>query len=222
MSPDERNEPRGPNGSTLERLTSFDDECKHLRVSLAEWGEETAPFGELPKQRLRNIPCARSHEDGVVRRVLPPPQCAISRKQGDVSSSRRANREPSGLQKWSNAFDREHLRGEMGEKDGLITRSGPNLEDALLPRELENFEIACVHARLRDRLTIPDRQRAVLVGTVSYARRYKEVTRREVERPEDGQICDSLLSEQLDESPPRPAVLRRYRSRHQSRCASSS
>lgn len=222
MSPDERNEPRGPNGSTLERLTSSDDECEHLRVSLAEWGEETAPFGELPKERLRNIPCARRDEDGVVGRVLPPPQCAIPREQGDVSRSRRANREPSGLQQWRDAFDREHLRGQMREKDGLIPRSGPNLEDALLPRELENLEIACVHARLRDRLTIPDRQRAVLVGTVSYPRRDKEVTRREVECPENGQICDSLLSEQLDESSSRPAILRRYRSRHQSRCASSS
>lgn len=36
MPPYERDEPRGPDGSTLERLASSDDECKHLRVSLTE------------------------------------------------------------------------------------------------------------------------------------------------------------------------------------------
>ena len=55
MPPNERDEPRGPNGSTLERLASSDDECKHLRVSLTQWRKQPTPFGQLPKKRLRNV-----------------------------------------------------------------------------------------------------------------------------------------------------------------------
>ena len=55
MPPNERNEPRRRDGSTLERLASSDDEREYLRVSLPQRSEEPPAFGQLPKEGLRYV-----------------------------------------------------------------------------------------------------------------------------------------------------------------------
>jgi len=148
VSPNERNEPRGPNGSTLERLASSDDECEHLRVSLAEWGEQAPPFGQLPKERFWNVRRASGDENSVVGSVLAPSERAIAGEKRHVPRPSGAYRQPRGLQQWSDALDREYLRGEVREQHRLIPRSRADLEDALGAAEFEDLQVPCVRARL--------------------------------------------------------------------------
>ena len=95
-------------------------------------------------------------------------------------------------------------------------------EDAFPAGQRQGLEIPRMNGGLRDGLPAADRERGVLVRAVANPRGDEEVTRGEIERAEHSEIGDSLLSQQLDEPSPRSAVLRRYRSRHQSCCESSS
>ena len=87
----------------------------------------------------------------------------------------------------------------MREQHGLIPRARSDLEHALLARELEQLEIAGVHPRLRDRLTVADRQRRVLVRAMAQPGRHERVARRHLERAQHGEIANSLLLKRLDE-----------------------
>jgi hypothetical protein len=56
-------------------------------------------------------------------------------------------------------------------------------------------------------LPVSDWERRVFVGPVANAGGNKEMARRLVYRIEDGEVLDALLMQQLDESPPRTALL---------------
>ena len=81
MAANERNEPRGRNGSTLQRLAVTDDEREHLRVSFAERNQQSSPFGQLPKERLGNVRRTRGHQNCIVRRVVAPSESSVPRQK---------------------------------------------------------------------------------------------------------------------------------------------
>ena len=81
-----------------------------------------------------------------------------------------------------------------------------------LPLSCEHLEIARVHPRLRNRLSVPDRQRRVFVRAMPEARRHERVARRHLDGAQHGEVANSLVAQRLDEPVPRAeklAVVRR-------------
>src|SRR4029077_606362 len=81
------------------------------------------------------------------------------------------------------------------------------LEHPLPAPEPQGLEIAGLGVRLRDGLSLPDRQRGILVRAVPHRVGYEQMARRFGERLEDGQVADSLRAQRLDQ--PRPIARER-------------
>src|SRR5262245_23342342 len=102
----------------------------------------------------------------------------------------------------------------MREEHGLITGARTNLENALIALELKQLEIARMHPRLRDRLTVADRQRRVFIRAMPQATGDECVTWGALERVQHRQVANPLFAQRLDETFSRTAELAVYRSRH--------
>ena len=119
------------------------------------------------------------------------------------------------------SLDREHLRRQMRKQHRLVAGPRSDLEHPLLSREREQLEIPRMRARLRDRLPIPNRERAVLVRAVSHARGHEEMPRRLIEGVEHGEIAHAPLLQRLDEATPPARLFAAHGSDHQSFASSS-
>src|SRR5207302_5896859 len=67
-------------------------------------------------------------------------------------------------------------------------------------------EIPSLCERLRDRLSVADRQRHVLVRPVAHRLGHEQMPRRLGERLEDGEIADALQPQRFDQPHTVPAV----------------
>jgi hypothetical protein len=79
---------------------------------------------------------------------------------------------------------------------------------------MQQFQISRVNPRLRDGLSVPNRQRRILVGAMAKSGRHESVARRHLERPQHREIANTLVSQRFDETLSRSAKLGLYRSRH--------
>ena len=84
---------------------------------------------------------------------------------------------------------------ELGEHGSLIAGAGPDVEDALVAAETEERADRCYDERLRDRLPVPDRQRAVVVGVRAQSLRYEELPRNPAHGREDPLVGDTAATE---------------------------
>ncbi len=87
------------------------------------------------------------------------------------------------------ALDRDHLRSELGEYGCLVARPGADIEDALAPVQAEEGADRGDHERLRDRLVVSDRERAVAIGMRAQAVRHEAVARDASHRLEDALVA---------------------------------
>ena len=83
------------------------------------------------------------------------------------------------------ALDRDYHRSELGEHGCLVSRPGPDVEDPLAPLQAEESADRGDHERLRDRLVVSDRKRAVVISMPAQAVRHEAVARDASHRPEN-------------------------------------
>src|SRR5262249_27238603 len=93
------------------------------------------------------------------------------------------------------ALDRVHLARELGEDRGGVTRSGPDVENALVAGEPERLAGQRDHVGLRDRLAEQELDRGVVVGGVPQLGRREELPRDPGHRREDALVADAALEE---------------------------
>ena len=132
----------------------------------AQGNDHPSAGGQLVHEGLGHLGPPRRNENGVVGRVGTPTQGPIAHEERHVGGRGRLEGRLGRLGEASDPLDREHLIGERRQQGCLVPRPGPDLEDALLPRQAQGLEVARLREGLGDRLAIADRQRGVLVGPV--------------------------------------------------------
>src|SRR5437868_10243764 len=188
---------------------------KDLLVTIAQRNKDLSAFGQLLVVGRRYLGCAGADEYGIVRSVLAPTKGSIAKQEGDVARANLLDCFARFVEQGGNSFDGEDLSGELREKRRLVTRPRPYFQHFLISLQVEQLEVSRMNRWLRYRLTVADRQRRVFVGAMAYTRGHEEMTRHLVDGVEHGEVLDSLLVEQFDQTPPRPAELVLYGCCHQ-------
>ena len=154
----------GPSGVRATRTSSWPE-------PRAAWDDETAAFGELVVERWRDRRSCRGDGDRVERRALWHAERAVADtapRRSPYPASASVARAPLG--ELGDALDRDHLRSELGEHGCLVSRAGADVEDALAPLQGEERADRRDDERLRDRLAVSDRKRAVVISMRAQAR----------------------------------------------------
>src|SRR5438094_4189255 len=162
------------------------DQGERLGAARAQRNQQAAARRELLHERRWDFRATGGDQNRVVGRVRAPPERPVAQQHGDVRAPGVVQRPPGRDRERLYALDREDRAREGPEQCRLISRAGPDFEDALPAREPERLEIARLCERLRDTLAVADRQRRVLVGAVSPRRRHEQAPRWPGERLEEG------------------------------------
>ena len=199
MLPEQGDEARPAERCVAQLAAGPFDEGEGLRAALAQGDQQSASRGELFREWRRHRGTARRDENRVVGGVAAPAQGAVAQEHRHVDRARLTQRPLRGAGERLDPLDRKHLPGQGAEQGGLIARAGADLQNPLRPAQPQGFEIAGLGERLRDRLTLADRQRCVLVRAMPHRLGHEEVARRLGERLQDRQIANAFRAQCLDE-----------------------
>ena len=94
-----------------------------------------------------------------------------------------------------NALDGHHVGRELREHGGLVPGARADVEHALRPVEAEEGADRRHDERLRDRLALAYRERAVVVGVAAEALRHEELPRHAAHRVEHALVRDPTAAE---------------------------
>src|SRR5690606_11702484 len=133
------------------------DPQERLRAfGLADRRDEDPAVGELIDERARDPTRRRGDDDAVERRLLRPSAVSVAGAHPDVRVAELGGPRGARRGERAEALDREDLAAEEREDRGLISRAGPDLEDALVSRESERLRHLPDDRGLRDRLALSD------------------------------------------------------------------
>ena len=144
-----------------------------VAVPWADRNDHATAGPQLIEQRWWYVARRSGDDDRVKWCALRPAETAITGAQFDVvaplsrKDGRRAGRE------LRDHLDRADAAGKLGKHRSLIARAGAYLEYGVLWLQVEQLGHQGDDKRLRNRLTVPDRQRPVLVGRILGARCHK-------------------------------------------------
>src|SRR5512140_24862 len=217
----ERDESRRSDVTALELLTSLRVRRENLFVTVTNRDQQSTPFRELFGERSGYRGRPGSHENRVVRRVLPPTERTVAGEQRHVHRTCSTDRVTRLRHQRADALDRKHLGRQVRQQHRLISGARADLQHALVPRQRQLLEISRMRTGLGDRLTVSDRQGAVLVRTVAHPRGHEEMSWSLIERMEHGEIAHAPLLQCLDEPSSSPRLLAAHGSDHQSFASSS-
>ena len=89
------------------------------------------------------------------------------------------------------SFDRAHLPCELGRDGRGVTRSGPDLQDAIVFANLRSFQHERNDVRLRNGLLFGDRKRTVLVSELLEPNVHESFPRNMTHRRQHPSIADA-------------------------------
>src|SRR6185369_10494967 len=172
----------------------FDDANQSLTLTrLAHRHDETPSEFELRKQWIRNCWTTGSNEDGVVRSVCGPTECAVKTFHRGVVDSELANSRLGFAREVTDTFNRVNLRCDLRKHRSLVTGARANLQHTTVAVELEQLSHLRHNEGLGDSLIGTNRQRVIAVSTTLQRFGYEEVTRYSPHCIEHFWIVDAVM-----------------------------
>ena len=152
-------------------------------------------ISQLMQQRLRYARRSRTDDDRVIGGGLEPALGSISDMDENIRDSQIGKRVGGAVSQSRDQLDRVHFRREMGENRRLIARSRSNLEHAFPAGQFEQPDHIRDDERLRDRLTVTDSMRTILVRPRPRFLRNEKMARNRFKRIQNPPVADSPCPE---------------------------
>jgi hypothetical protein len=112
----------------------------------ANWQDQSAAYGQLVKQRLRNVVGRGGHDNGVEGCLFGPTLAAIAHANSDVAVAQFRQGAFSLASQRFQDLDRQHLVGKLREDGGLVSGSRSHLQHLVC---LFKGERLCHHGNQR-------------------------------------------------------------------------
>ena len=192
---DERDEPARNRPCDLGTVRPADDDLQPLIVEAADRDDDAAADGELVVERLRDGGGGGRDRDPVEGRTLGHAQRAVADPDLDALVACPRERFARPLRELRHALDRHDLRRDLSQHRRLVTRAGAHIQDACLWPELERGADRGDHERLRDRLPMADRKRAIGVGATPQLLGNEQLARHGGDRSEHSRVGDTATPE---------------------------
>ncbi len=137
-----------------------------MNVGGADGDDKASAFGELFEERRRNLRGGGGNDDAVVGRGFGRASRAVGVNDRDFVIAKPGEVVASGVGERSVSLDGDDFASEFGEKCGLISGAGADLENAVFGRERESLEHVGDDVGLGDGLALADGNGIVVVGAV--------------------------------------------------------
>ena len=186
-----RDEAHREDGFALQLRAALAQQVEVLLTGLADRDDHAAAIPELVDQRLRNVIRGAGDDDRVEGRGFQPALVAIAVPYPDVAvaeSGEIARRLPG--QRF-NDLDAVHLAHQARQDRRLIARSGTDLKHPIARLRLQFLGHEGDDVGLRNRLSMADRQRAVVIGVGPELGRNEFMSRHRGHRLEDCRVGDA-------------------------------
>ena len=141
--------------------------ARHLQLlveAVAHRNGHHAAFGQLRDQARRHLRRASGHHDLVERRVLRQSQAAIAVDHVHVPVAKFLQDLARLVGQFRVPLDGPHLGGQFCQHGRLVAGACPHFQHAVGRPQLQRLDHRGHHVRLRNCLTLADRDRAVRVG----------------------------------------------------------
>ena len=142
----------------------FSHQLKLLRVSRTHGDCHSSAFAELSKQRRRNTWSRSRNDDRIERRMFGQAQAAIANADRNIRVSKPPQNCFRRMRQARMPLDGVNTSRKLGQNGRLITRTGSDFEHSLASLQCERLQHESHDERLRNGLTLANRQRMVRVG----------------------------------------------------------
>src|SRR6516225_4842526 len=122
---------------------------------------------QLADQRRRDLARRGGYDDAVEGRRLLPAVIAIARACHDIAIAQPLQPRGSAVRQPRHDLDRVNPPGEMGEDRRLVTRTSAHLKDGIVRPDANQVGHESHDERLRNGLTIANRQRLIGVSVAA-------------------------------------------------------
>ena len=171
------------------------DQLQFLIFHAADRDHHPAAFRKLREKRSRGRGGRGGHQNGIERSEFRQAQCAVAAVDVDICVAQ-AGKALGGLGgQFRAVLDGEDFLGERRENRGLVAASRAYFQHSFVAAETQGGGHGCDDVRLRDGLTVADRQRRILVCTLAEIGGDKFVARHRAHGGEDTSFMDAPAAE---------------------------